>query len=216
MKASPNLRLDLIDTSRILAERGWARGTSGNFSVVLNKNPLKLGITASGVDKSKLSLKQILEINAQALIIGSSLLQPSAESLAHIAIVQATDAGAVLHVHSVWNTILSELHGANGGFTIEGYEMLKGLENITSHTHREWIPILENTQDMPILAQQIKNVLQQHPKIHGCLIRRHGLYTWGENLFQAQRHIEIFEFLFQTIGELLSIPRERLSTMASK
>jgi methylthioribulose-1-phosphate dehydratase len=32
------------------------------------------------------------------------------------------------------------------------------------------------------------------------LICRHGLYTWGRSLADAERHVEILEFLFETLG----------------
>jgi len=31
-------------------------------------------------------------------------------------------------------------------------------------------------------------------------LRRHGLYSWGDTLAQAKRHIEILEFLLETMG----------------
>jgi methylthioribulose-1-phosphate dehydratase len=67
------------------------------------------------------------------------------------------------------------------------------------------LPIAENSQDMPALAETIGETLNQHKGAHGFLLRRHGLYTWGENLAQAKRHIEIFEFLLETIGRTLRI-----------
>jgi len=36
--------------------------------------------------------------------------------------------------------------------------------------------------------------------VHGFLIRRHGLYTWGRDLQEAKRQVEIFEFLFEVMG----------------
>jgi len=67
------------------------------------------------------------------------------------------------------------------------------------------LPIVENSQDMTALAETIGETLNQHKDAHGFLLRRHGLYTWGENLAQAKRHIEIFEFLLETIGRTLRI-----------
>jgi methylthioribulose-1-phosphate dehydratase len=71
---------------------------------------------------------------------------------------------------------------------------------VSSHEHREWIPIVDNDQDMPRLAQRVAALLEQQPDIHAFALRRHGLYTWGETLAEAERHIEILEFLFQTVG----------------
>ncbi|HSQ21036.1 MAG TPA: class II aldolase/adducin family protein, partial [Blastocatellia bacterium] len=35
---------------------------------------------------------------------------------------------------------------------------------------------------------------------HGFLLRRHGLYTWGNDITEAKRHVEIFEFLLEVRG----------------
>jgi len=141
-----------------------------------------------------------LEIDAEGNVLKVSQGKPSAETLLHVAIVRAAGAGAVLHTHSVWSTILSDYHIGAGGFFIEGYEMLKGLEGVNTHEHREWVPIVENSQDMKALASEIGGMLDTSPKIHGFLIRRHGLYTWGTDLAQAARHVEILEFLLESVG----------------
>src|SRR5207253_7529221 len=136
--------------------------------------------------------------------------KPSDESPLHIRIVNERGAGAVLHTHSIWSATLSDLHLADGGLTIQGYEMLKGLAGIKTHEHREWLPIIENSQDMSALAESISDILRQHQGAHGFLLRRHGLYTWGPNLAEAKRHVEILEFLLEAVG------RTRLLDNASK
>ena len=175
-------------------------GTSGNFSAVIEREPLRIAITASSLDKSRLSPEDILEIDAGGKVVGPSEGKPSAETLLHLAIVQNVGAGAVLHTHSVWSTILSDYHVGHGGFFIEGYEMLKGLEGVKTHEHREWLPIVENSQNMESLASEIRGLLDTNANIHGFLIRRHGLYTWGKNLTEATRHVEILEFLLESVG----------------
>jgi methylthioribulose-1-phosphate dehydratase len=96
--------------------------------------------------------------------------------------------------------MLSDIYGASGGLYLEGYEMLKGLRGVATHEHRLWIPILENDQDMARLSAKLAAVLDEHPEARGVLLRRHGLYTWGESVLEAERHVEIFEFLFETVG----------------
>jgi methylthioribulose-1-phosphate dehydratase len=78
--------------------------------------------------------------------------------------------------------------------------MLKGLEGVSTHSHREWIPILGNDQDMTRLAQVVRDTLDREPAAHALLLERHGLYTWGATLADAIRHVEVLEFLFETIG----------------
>jgi methylthioribulose-1-phosphate dehydratase len=96
--------------------------------------------------------------------------------------------------------MLSDRHAGDGGLSIEGYEMLKGLAGITTHEHREWVPILENDQDIPRLARTLGEVLATNSRAHAVLLRRHGLYTWGATLTEAERQVEILEFLFEVIG----------------
>lgn len=123
----------------------------------------------------------------------------AAEALLHVAIIRGRLAGAVLHTHSVWSTVFSEQMTSEGGLAIEGYEMLKGLQGISSHKHREWLPILENSQDIEELAREVSNILQENPNAHGFLLRAHGLYTWGTTIVEAKRHVEILEFLMETL-----------------
>src|SRR5215831_19794310 len=190
----------LSAVARDFHKRGWALGTSGNFSAVIQRDPLRIAITASSLDKSRLSPEDILEIDAGGNVLAPSQGKPSAETLLHLAIVQNVGAGAVLHTHSVWSTILSDYHVGQGGFFIEGYEMLKGLEGVKTHEHREWLPIVENSQNMEALSAETARLLEENPKIHGFLIRRHGMYTWGRDLDEAARHVEIFEFLLESVG----------------
>ena len=180
--------------------RGWLLGTSGNLSAVVQREPLRIAMSPSGIDKGELRPEQVLSIDENARVVSKEGGKPSDESLLHIQIVKNRSAGAVLHTHSIWNTILSDLHAPEGGVAIEGYEMLKGLQGVRTHEHAEWLPIVENSQDMPALAETIGETLNKHQAAHGFLLRRHGLYSWGENLAQAKRHIEILEFLLETIG----------------
>jgi methylthioribulose-1-phosphate dehydratase len=190
--------------------RGWLLGTSGNLSAVVQREPLQIAMSPSGVDKGELRPEQLLSIDENGRIVGQQRGKPSDESLLHIRIVKDRGAGAVLHTHSIWNTILSDFYAADGGIKIEGYEMLKGLQGVRTHEHAEWLPIVENSQDMPALAETIGETLNKHQAAHGFLLRRHGLYSWGENLAQAKRHIEILEFLLETIGRTLHIRAQKI------
>jgi len=194
---------ELAAVGRRFYARGWAVGTSGNFSAVLARRPLRLAITASGLSKRELVAAEIIQCDEQGSPVPSSgkkPRRPSAETLLHVEIVRRRGAGAVLHTHSVWSTMLSERHASAGGLTIEGFEMLKGLEGVATHEHREWIPIIDNDQNMPRLAGVVADTLASRPGAHAFLLRRHGLYTWGASLPEAERHVEILEFLFETIA----------------
>lgn len=192
------LAQQLVEAGRDFYARGWVLGTSGNFSAVVARDPLRLAITSSGVDKGSLTVPQIVEIDEGASVVQGTG-KPSAEALIHVAIVNARSAGAVLHTHSIWSTILSEA-ASDGGVPIEGYEMLKGLSGVRSHRHREFLPVIENTQDWAAAVPLVTALLAQHSGAHAFLIRGHGLYTWGADIAEARRHIEILEFLLEVLG----------------
>jgi methylthioribulose-1-phosphate dehydratase len=193
----PSLAAELCDVVRYIGERGWAPGTGGNFSVVGSEEPLRLLITASGIDKETVSTDGILQLDSEAQVLWGDG-KPSAETPIHLAIVGSTGARCVLHTHSIWNTLLSL--APQSSLEITGFEMLKGLAGVTSHEHTETVPILDNSQDMEWLSEQVRDILLEIPSIHGVLLRGHGLYTWGASLAEAKRHVEVFEFLFEVIG----------------
>ncbi len=207
-RSAPSPVAQLVESGREFYRRGWVLGSGGNFSALLARKPLRLCITADGNPKGDLEETNFLEIDEDGEIY-SGFGKPSAEMLTHLTIYRfLPKARSILHTHSVWGTILSDVFFEQGWIEIEGYEMLKGLAGVETHDHTERIPIVENSQDHVALSHVIENVIRENPNLHGIYIRRHGLYTWGETVTDARRHIEIFEFLFEVAGRRL--PHERL------
>ena len=190
----------LVKIGQRFDSRGWVLGTSGNFSIVIDEAPLRLAITRSGTQKGDLTASDILEVDAEGTSVGTTAGMPSAETRLHLEVIHARPAAAVLHTHSIWSTLLSDRLAARGGVEIKGYEMLKGLAKVTTHDHREWIPIVENDQDMHRLAETVAAALKTSSDCHAFLLRRHGLYTWGATVPEAVRHVEIIEFLLEIVG----------------
>ncbi len=198
MSPGEDVRAALVACGRAAAARGWVAATSGNFSAVVGRDPLRLAITPSGADKGRLAPGSILVIDGDGRVVEGEG-RPSAEAAVHAWLAAQRRAGAVLHTHSTWSTLLSEAHAAEGGLAIEGLEMLKALRGVATHAHREWLPIVPNTQDWNAGVAGLGPALGEGP-VHGFLIRGHGLYTWGEDLAEAQRHLEALEFLLEIVG----------------
>jgi methylthioribulose-1-phosphate dehydratase len=195
---------------QMLWQRGWSVGTSSNYSVVLNRDPLELLLTASGKDKGRLTRADFVRVNASGKPVCDGQPKSSAETLLHVVAAEQPGVGAVLHTHSIWSTILSDFFFADGGFELSGYEMLKGLEGIATHETTAWVEIFDNTQDIPSLAAQVRQRMNDAGDAlqYGYLIRRHGLYTWGRDLEEARRHVEIFEFLFECVARKMMLTGE--------
>jgi methylthioribulose-1-phosphate dehydratase len=187
----------LCATARWCYARGWAPATSGNFSVRAGS---RVFITPSGLDKGQVTTAHLLEVDQSGRAIAGAG-KPSAETGLHMVIYRMRPgSGAILHVHTIWNTLLSGQFAPLGYVPIEGYEILKGLSGVMTHAHLERVPILENTQDYAELSQNLADALDEYPDAHGVLLSRHGLYTWGQSVAEARRHLEALEFLFEAEG----------------
>lgn len=192
----------LVEVGQIFWHRGWSVGTSSNYSAVVGHDPLQLLVTASGKHKGRLTQADFVLVDAHGAPSLPNQPKSSAETLLHCVAAEVAGAGAVLHTHSVWSTVLSDRFAPQGGILLEGYEMLKGLQGVSTHEQAVWLPIFENTQDIPALATQVRAAMldSQCPLSHAYIIRRHGIYTWGADIDEAFRQIEIIEFLLECVG----------------
>jgi methylthioribulose-1-phosphate dehydratase len=192
----------LCATARWCYGKGWVPATSGNFSLRATDcgsnciDSERIFITPSGMDKGLVTTRDLLEVDAQGRVTKGEG-RPSAETGLHLVIYRdRPQANAILHVHTVWNTLISGHYSAKECVPISGYEILKGLAGVSTHEHVERVPLLENTQDYQVLAEKLKEALGSYPDAHGVLLSRHGLYTWGQSVADARRHLEALEFLF--------------------
>jgi methylthioribulose-1-phosphate dehydratase len=193
----------LCATARWCYARGWVPATSGNFSV-RDRGGRHILISPSGLDKGVMTRADLLEADLEGRASHPSK-RPSAETALHAVIYRDRPAAhAILHVHTVWNTILSGRFAAQGYVPIGGYELLKGLSGVTTHDYEERVPILENSQDYQGLAADLALALRNFSEAHGVLLSRHGLYTWGKSVAEARRHLEALEFLFEVEGHRLT------------
>ena len=184
----------LVEVMQDIHQRGWCDGTGGNFSVVIQRQPLHLLMAPSGVDKGKVRADQLIVVDEYGKVLTGEG-KASAETALHQRIVAATQAGAVLHTHSLPGTVLSRHYEVKGGLPLEGWEMLKGLVGISTHASRINIPVISNSQSMQELGDAIAASLALAPC--GFLVAGHGLYAWGADLDSSKRHLEILEFLLK-------------------
>jgi methylthioribulose-1-phosphate dehydratase len=188
---------ELRDIKTNLAARGWFPGTSGNLSVRLGQfdpDQFAFAITASGKDKSLQTPEDFLLVNGQGKPIEPTSLKPSAETLIHCEIYRLTGCGAIFHVHTVFNNLVSELFWERGSIPVQGVELIKAF-NIWEEEASINIPILPNYTDISRIASLVEGSLISD--IPGIVLRKHGIYAWGANAFEAKRHLEAFEFLFE-------------------
>lgn len=181
------------------AANGWMRGTSGNLSLVLEREPLTLAVTASGLDKSELTEADVVLIDAHGKGIDpEDERPPSAEAGLHAHIAARTGAGAVFHVHAFDAVVAG--HRWPEGVHLRDMEMLKGIGH-PAHDTTVVIPVIANHQDMAVEAERFDEVYvsgtPEVPEVPVLIVASHGIYAWGADAAAARRHLEIAEWLLR-------------------
>ena len=174
---------------------GWMRGTSGNLSIVLNRAPLRLAVTVSGLDKGDLTSADVVVVDSLGRAVPEQPrpdLIPSAEAELHARVASLSGAGAVVHVHALPAVLAG--HWWPDGIELRDLEMLKGIGR-SAHDDLVTIPVVPNGQDMRLLGDEVEKVFD--PRTPAVVVARHGMYAWGRDLLQARHHTEIVEFLLQ-------------------
>lgn len=202
---------ELRDVKGLFASRGWFAGTSGNLSIRagdFSPEQFSFAITASGKDKSQQTPEDFLFVDQHGKPCEATKLKPSAETLIHCEIYKQTGCGAIFHVHTVFNNLVSEWFWNRKSVPVDGVELIKAFNIWDEEAHIE-IPIVSNFADIPRIVPEVTERLDQ--RIPGILLRKHGIYAWGANAFEAKRHIEAFEFIFEYVyrWELLNAAGRR-------
>ena len=195
---------ELAEVKRELAARDWFMATSGNLSLKVSNEPLTFLVTASGKDKRKETKEDFLLVGADGRPAEATHLKPSAETLLHVEIYNKTNAGCVLHVHTVDNNIVSELYGDEGEVVFSNQEMIKAF-GLWEEDAQFRIPIIPNFAHIPTLAKAFADHV--HEDAGAVLIRNHGITVWGKDVLEAKKFLEACEFLCQYHVKLLLIKR---------
>jgi len=182
---------ELIEAGRILYQMGMVPATSGNFSARLADG--NIAITVSGRHKGKLTEVDIMVIDGEGRPLDAR--QPSAEAGLHVQLYKHyPETGAILHPHAMNAVVLSKQH--EDFVILRGYELLKALPGIQTHTASITIPVFPNDQNIPRMASSIEKYLHDHQDTVAYLIEGHGFYSWGRTMADALRHVEALDYLF--------------------
>ncbi|XP_057637824.1 methylthioribulose-1-phosphate dehydratase isoform X2 [Chionomys nivalis] len=109
-------------------------------------------------------------------------------------------AGAVIHTHSK-AAVLATLLFPGQEFKITHQEMIKGIRKCTSGGYYRYddilvVPIIENTPEEKDLKERMARAMDEYPDSCAVLVRRHGVYVWGETWEKAKTMCECYDYLF--------------------
>ena len=215
----------LLDVVSIMASRGEAVATGGNYSLKLNDQFIL--ISRSGVDKAKLKNSDLLIIDEKEKIFENAdfslktnndllkqSVKTSAETPLHLEIFKQTDAKCVLHSHGPFSLIFAQMFLLDGNIygvgEIKDLEMMKAFKGILTHENKVMVPIFENSQDMNFLSNQFIQTYKDFNNsadqmAPGFILKGHGLYVWGESVEEAKRHLDAFNYLFEYYYRLWTV-----------
>lgn len=186
---------------RVMNSLGHNPATSGNYSLRSKTSPDMALVSESGIDKGQFSEHNFIPVSYQ-----TRQMHPDYKSLGrkssdetdiHLSIYQITQANCVLHSHHLDSLLFADLFYGKPFATIEGLELLKGFKGIKTHDLKINIPCFENTQNIALLAEQIKDPILAQENNYGLLLRGHGIYVWGDSVEEAKKHLEVFEYIFK-------------------
>jgi methylthioribulose-1-phosphate dehydratase len=188
------MKRQMAETVRHYNAKGWSPATSTNYS--FRDEAGKIWVSRSGVDKAQFHADDFITVDSEGIATGDFQgVRPSAETLIHCVLYDLfPETKVILHSHSVYPVLISAVKGHE--ITFEGYEIQKGFDGQATHERAISIPIFDNTQEMT----EFKSALQDKVSDihhHSFIIRKHGTYAWGKNLFEAKRHLETLEYLCQ-------------------
>src|SRR5579875_1870899 len=176
----------VLDLAQFCSGKAWLPATSGNLSAKIEQDPLLFAITRSGADKQRLSEVDVLLVDRDMVVQNSQTFKPSAETTVHIALYEKLACGSIVHVHTVFNNLISEIFGDAGYIRMSGHELLKALGHWEEGASID-LPIVENFHDLNQLGDAVREAAREG--VPGVLVRNHGIYAWGDTAETAKRHL---------------------------
>jgi methylthioribulose-1-phosphate dehydratase len=189
-----DFRTEMANVIRKYNAQGWSPATSTNYSFKNNEGIIN--VSRSGVDKSQFQPTDFITVDDN----GHPLEKlnppvPSAETMIHCIIYQLfPNTNVILHSHGPYPVCLSRI--SENSLTFQGYEIQKGFQGIQTHAGEVQIPLFDNSQDMRFFEKALQD-RKEELKYHCFVIKGHGTYAWGTNLFEAKRHLETLDYLCQ-------------------
>lgn len=186
---------------------GWVTGTGGGISIKLGN---EIYIAPSGVQKERICTDDLFVQNMD----GQDLLLPPPEKKLKksqctplfMCAYTARNAGAVIHTHSK-TAVMATMLFPGKEFKCTHLEMIKGIKNQKLGRNYNYdeelvVPIIENTPFEADLTDRLAQTIAEYPETCAVLVRRHGIYVWGDTWQQAKTMTECYDYLFDIVVQM--------------
>ncbi|KAK1931675.1 putative bifunctional methylthioribulose-1-phosphate dehydratase/enolase-phosphatase E1 [Phytophthora citrophthora] len=200
-----NCRELVCELCRLYYTTEWMTGTGGAMSL---RHGERIFVTPSGVPKERLQPEDLYVLDLEGGILSTPKAKPGkkAPKLSDCAPLflnahKIRKAAVVLHSHGITCNLAASLCDGKSEFRISHQEMIKG---ITGHGYADTlvIPVIDNAPKESALAEPIARTMEAYPSSSAVLVRRHGLFVWGDSWEVAKRHAECLHYLFEAAIEM--------------
>lgn len=208
MRAGRGLRKEVVDTSRLLFERGWVANHDGNITVRLTDNCFLATPTATS--KGDVSDSLLIEVDRQGKRL-SGTARPFSEFNLHMAVYERRDdVKAVIHAHPPHATAIA----CSPGNPIEQPFIAEAIVSIGA--------VIPKVPFAVPGAEAKKALAAVVDRVDAALLQNHGVVAWGANVEQAYLRLELVEHLAriavlaQSVGGIRPLPNEVIAPLLAK
>ena len=214
MEESKTVRALVAQLCERFYNAGWATGTGGGVSIRVGgpaeNRPYRVFVAPSGVQKEDLVGDDVFELDMEQNVVvppkTPNMRMSACTPLWYVVFKRVTTAMCVIHTHSMnaqMATLLDPTEKSDV-LRITHLEMLKGVGNHSYDSVLE-VPIIDNRPTEDLLADQLDAAIAKYPKCNAVLVRRHGIYAWGDSWEQAKAQLESFDYLFEVAVKMKSL-----------
>jgi methylthioribulose-1-phosphate dehydratase len=190
----------LVELLGVFYDKGWVSGTGGGICGPADGGGLLLAPT--GVHKERVKPDEFFTVaTADARVERSPddpTLRPSECNQIFCLAARERGARSVVHSHGLAAVLAADLASGGDHVAIRDLEMLKGIRGVANRDVH-LVPVIRNTPRESELVEQIQAALadSRFAGTFAILVADHGAYVWGDDVWEAKRHTEVYHFLFE-------------------
>lgn len=206
-KTTPEL---ICELGQVFYTLGWVSGTGGGISI---RDGESIYVAPSGVQKERLRPDDMFVIDLEGDELSVPLSDPTLSKSQctplFLLAYKIRGAGAVIHTHSK-NAVMATLAFPGTEFRVTHLEMIKGIRLASENRQMRYdeelvVPIIENTPFEHDLSDSMAQAIELYPDTNAVLVRRHGLYVWGDTWERAKTMTECYDYLFDIAVQMVKM-----------
>lgn len=193
---------------------------------VAGPNPNLVYIAPLGIQKERLHPKEmfVAELPGKIVHVPNAEEGPISADLAanfkykplactplFLSCYNMRNAGACIHTHSQNAVMATLIWEDKVEFSMSHIEQIKALPHLRANPDTGAIekvgsmqyydtmvlPIIENTPHEEDLTDSLQEAIRKYPGATAVLVRRHGIYVWGEDVWKAKVYNEAIDYLLE-------------------